>query len=101
MIINPLLFFLVLLALPGNSTAGEFFVFNCGSRTVTFSSKTFPLGVPFTPREICDCNKRKWRGIECDIKFKNALLSNDIDRKNNAIADKLLGKESFWKRKTL
>ena len=94
---SPLLVLLMLL--PGNTTADEFFVFECGATTVMFPSKTFPMGVPFTAREICYCSRRGWRGIECDIKFKNAIFSNEIDRKNNAIVDKLLGKERFWKRK--
>jgi hypothetical protein len=100
MILNQLLF-LVLLTLYSNSMADEFFVFECGSTTVMFPSKTFPLGVPFTAKEVCYCSKRNWRGIECDIKFKNALLSNDTARKNNLIADKILGKEKFWRRKLL
>ena len=71
----------------------------CARSEIIFPISTFPLGMTFTNREVCDCNRKRWRGIECDIKFKNALLFNDIARKNNLIADKLLGKERFWRRK--
>tara|TARA_R110002020_G_scaffold126093_2_gene283755 strand:+ start:1568 stop:1858 length:291 start_codon:yes stop_codon:yes gene_type:complete len=62
----------------------------CKRSEIIFPSSSFPLGMPFTNREVCDCSRKRWRGTECNIKFKNENLYQLINQKNNLIADEVL-----------
>ena len=68
----------------------EFYVFDCGRDEIIFPINSFPLGVPFSHREICTCYKRNWRGAHCDVEVRNRVLSEEIDRKNNIIINIIL-----------
>jgi hypothetical protein len=96
--LKTLAFMALTLALSGNVEAREFFVFDCGATKIMFPIKTFPQGVSFTTREVCDCVRRGWRGPECDVKLRNKDLSWAINRKNDRIADKVLkGTYKDWR----
>lgn len=95
MILKQLLFLMMMLSLPNASAAGELYVIDCGSSTINLSRRSFPLGIPLSVREICSCSRRNWRGTQCDIKFKNKVLRREIARKNNLIADEILGRRNL------
>ena len=68
----------------------QIYKISCAGSEIIFPRSSFPQGMPFTNKEICDCNRKRWRGTECSIKFKNENLYRNINQKNNLIADKIL-----------
>jgi hypothetical protein len=81
--------FLTALLLSQNVESKEdFHVVNCGRNDVMFSIGSFPFGLSI--KEICACSKKNWRGMICDVEFRNQLLANEIARKNSATIDKIL-----------
>ena len=83
--------FLAALMLPQSvESREEFLVVDCGRSKIMFPMNTFPYGVPFSIREICECSRRQWRGAQCDTKVRNRMLLEEIYRKNNRIIDKVL-----------
>ena len=68
----------------------DFFVVNCGRDEVMFSISTFPFGMSLSSKEICTCSKKNWRGLGCDVDFRNQILANELARRNNLIIDDLL-----------
>ena len=86
-----IIIFLAALMLSQNLESREdFFVIDCGRSEILFPISAFPFGVSLSDREICACSKKGWRGVYCDIKVRNRMLSEEIDRKNNLIIDKIL-----------
>ena len=83
--------FLTALLLSQNVESKEdFFVINCGRDDVMFSISTFPFGMSLSSKEICTCSRKNWKGMICDVEFRNQLLANEIARKNSATIDKIL-----------
>ena len=81
--------FLTALLLSQNVESKEdFFVVNCGRNEVIFSISTFPFSL--SEKQICDCNRKRWKGTACDVRLQNQLLARELARRNSAIADKVL-----------
>ena len=86
-----IIIFLAALLLSQNlESRDEFFVIDCGRSEILFPMTTFPYGVSLSAKEICACSRTFWRGAQCDIKVRNKMLLEEIDRKNNLIIDKIL-----------
>jgi len=81
--------FLTALLLSQNVESKEdFFVVNCGREDVMFSLSTFPFSL--SEKEICDCNRKRWRGTACDVRLQNQIFAREVARKNSALANKIL-----------
>jgi|APSaa5957512535_1039671.scaffolds.fasta_scaffold161598_2 hypothetical protein len=81
----------LLLISSANSMQHEiFYVYNCNSAETRISSKLYPLGIPFSRAEVCYCDRKHWRGSECDIKQRYDRLVDNIILRNNLIADRVL-----------
>jgi hypothetical protein len=75
------------------AVAEQWYTVRCGFTSIAFpiysSGDTRDIFF-MSNREICACQRSKWRGPSCDPKKRKKLVINEMYKKNNLIADKLI-----------
>ena len=75
------------------AVATEWYTVRCGFATIAFpiySTEDSRDIFYMSTREICKCQRSRWRGPMCNPKKHKKLVIDEMYRKNNLIADKLI-----------
>jgi hypothetical protein len=77
---------LILMLIPVQAKEMEWWVIRCGGAIVQFNVKAHPNGIPLTERQICKCQRKRWRGLECDLQY----LAKELKRKQLQVNEELI-----------
>ena len=75
------------------AVADQRFTVRCGFTSITFliQSTGDTRDIFFmSTKEICACQRSMWRGLKCNPKRHKKLVMDEMYKKNNLIADKLI-----------
>lgn len=94
-----IIIFLAALMLSQNvESREEYFIVDCGRDSIMFPHKMFPLGLPLSDKEICNCTKQGFNGHRCNMDLHNQMLFLELERKNNLIIERLLRGRKYDRR---
>jgi len=72
---------------------GEWITVRCGGRDIMFNAKAYPSGISLTEKEICQCSRKRWRGLECDLQRRAKQWRERTKKVNEDLIDIIQGKK--------